>query len=65
MNSEQNKKNEFEMREANMLRTLENIRQKSLDELYRSDKAVSEIIREIVDDELLDLETKERTKKYA
>jgi hypothetical protein len=65
MNIDQSKKNEFEIREASMLRVLENIRQRSLDELYRSDKSVSEIVREIVDEELLELETKERKKKYA
>ncbi len=65
MKSEQDKKNELEIREANMLLALDNIRQKSLDGLYSSEKRVSEIIREIVDDELLELETKERTRKFA
>ena len=53
-----NTKNIFEYREATLLVALENIKQRSLSELYQSEKDAVDIIREATDLELLELELK-------
>ena len=54
----QAKKNRFDSREAILLEALDNIKQRAIGELYESDREVVDIIRDIVDRELLDLEMK-------
>ncbi len=62
---EKEKKLILENREAMLLVSLENIRQRCLNLLYGSEKAPSEIIREAVDDELLELEAKQGRARFA
>ena len=52
----QAKKNRFDSREAILLEALDNIKQRAIGELYESEREVVDIIRDIVDRELLDLE---------
>lgn len=60
-----NKKSILENREFILLEAIERIRQRALDMLYGTEKSPSEIIREAVDEELLDIEARQGRSRKA